>query len=124
MYASQTIQMVANAVRKGSISPCRKRETCAVQAAPRSKKKGGEQTMTKEEILSDRLRHATFAYLNEEAARKIARLDFADFEIVILHSPHQANPSVKGYRMDYWIDEPGLVRSWETVLYQGEGKNA
>lgn len=77
-----------------------------------------------EKILRDRLRHATFAYLSEDAARNIARREFADFEIVILHSPHGSNPSVKGHRMDYWIDEIGLVRTWETVLYSGLGKNA
>jgi hypothetical protein len=80
--------------------------------------------MTKEEILKDRLRHASFAYLNEEAARNIARREFADFDIVIVHSPHDGNPSVKGHRMDYWIDQPGLTRSWETVLYEGKGAKA
>lgn len=80
--------------------------------------------MTKEEILADRLRHATFAYLNEEAARNIARREFTDFNIVILYSPHSSNPSVKGRRMDYWIDEPGLVRTWEKVLFEGKGRDA
>jgi hypothetical protein len=83
---------------------------------------------TKADILHDRLRHATFAYLNEEAARHIARKEFADFEILILHSKHDANPTlnIRGqtFRLDYWIDEPGLIRSWETVLFEGLGKNA
>lgn len=81
--------------------------------------------MNKEKILRDRLRHATFAYLTEEAARNIARSEFSDFNIMILHSPHGGNPSVKGFRMDYWIDEPDtMIRSWETELYSGLGRNA
>lgn len=75
-------------------------------------------------VLRDRLRHSTFAYLTEEAARNDARREFADFEIIIIHSPNWHNPSVKGHTMDYWIDEPGLVRSWERVLYSGKGRNA
>jgi hypothetical protein len=79
----------------------------------------------KTNALRDRLRHATFAYLSEDAARNIARSEFADFEIMILHSPHDANPSVKGFRMDYWIDEPDtMIRSWETELFSGLGRNA
>jgi hypothetical protein len=74
--------------------------------------------------LSDRLRRETHAYLNEAAARNIARREFADFEILILHSPHDANPNIRGHRMDYWIDEPGIIRSWERVLFEGLGKNA
>lgn len=84
--------------------------------------------MTKEEILHDRLRHATFAFRNEEAARHIARTDFADLDIIIVHSKHDANPKhiIKGqvFRLDYWIDEPGIVRSWERVVYRGLGANA
>jgi hypothetical protein len=80
------------------------------------------------EKLADRLRHATHAYLTEDAARHIARTEFADFEILILHSPHDGNPTVgkpgHGARMDYWIDEPGIVRSWERVLFEGLGRNA
>jgi hypothetical protein len=78
----------------------------------------------KQKMLRDRLRHSTFAYLSEAAARDDARREFADFEIQILHSPHGANPGPKGYRMDFWIDEPGIVRSWERVLFEGLGKNA
>jgi hypothetical protein len=74
--------------------------------------------------LGDRLRRGNFAYLTEEAARTIARQEFASDDILILHSPHYANPSIKGHRMDYWIDEPGIIRSWERVLFQGQGKNA
>lgn len=78
--------------------------------------------------LRGKLDHATFAYLNEEAARNIARTEFADFEILIVHSPHDHNPMVgkpgHGARMDYWIDEPGIVRSWERVLFEGLGRNA
>jgi hypothetical protein len=78
--------------------------------------------------LRDRLRHATFAYLDEATARHVARSEFADYNIIIVHSRHDLNPKLyikgKTFRLDYWIDEPGLVRSWETVLFDGQGKDA
>lgn len=82
----------------------------------------------RERALRDRLRHATFAYLNEDAARDVARKEFADFDIIIVHSQHDANPTltIKGkvFHLNYWIDEPGIVRSWETVVFAGLGRDA
>lgn len=76
-------------------------------------------------ILRDMLRHASYAYLNEEAARNIARKEFADYDITIIHSPHGGNPIVNGQRADYWIDEAGtVVRTWERVLFEGYGSEA
>jgi hypothetical protein len=79
---------------------------------------------TKEKELSDRLRHSTFAYLTEDAARSDARREFAGFQIAIIHSPHESNPGPAGHRLDYWIDEPGIVRSWERVVFEGLGSKA
>ena len=84
--------------------------------------------LSKEEILYDRLMRGTYAYLNEKAVRQAARDSFADFYVIIVHSKHPANPRItfKGtsFSLDYWIDEPGIVRSWEKVLFEGYGRDA
>lgn len=68
------------------------------------------------------------AFLTEHGARYSARTKRADEKIVILHSPHDANPrddERPDWRADYFVLEAdAMVRSWERVLYEGLGRDA
>jgi len=60
-------------------------------------------------------------FKSEKDARQFARRERREDQVSIIHSPHQANNNG-----DYFVDSTGcpFIRSWETELYCGLGRNA